>query len=68
MLTEAPIEAAETRGRELMAREPRAVAARFDPQAAWVEPTLANGCATPFPRTWWRISRARPTRISPVSK
>ncbi|WP_062099409.1 DUF2442 domain-containing protein [Caulobacter sp. CCH5-E12] len=48
-LTDAQIEAAEARGRELMEREPRAVEARFDRQSGRVELTLANGCAYAFP-------------------
>lgn len=49
VLTDAQIDAAEARGRELMEREPRAVAARFDRQSGRVELTLANGCAYAFP-------------------
>ena len=49
VLTDAQIEAAEARGRELMEREPRAVEARFDRQSGRVELTLANGCAYAFP-------------------
>jgi hypothetical protein len=49
VLTDAQIEAAEARGRELMEREPRAVAARFDRETGRVELTLANGCAYAFP-------------------
>lgn len=49
VLTDAQIDAAEARGRELMESEPRAVEARFDRQSGRVELTLANGCAYAFP-------------------
>lgn len=49
VLTDAQIDAAEARGRELMEREPRAVAVRFDRETGRVELTLGNGCAYAFP-------------------
>lgn len=49
VLTDAQIEAAEGRGRELMEHEPRAVTARFDRETGRVELTLTNGCAYAFP-------------------
>ena len=49
MRADAQIKAAETRGRELLEREPRAMGARFDRQSSRVELILANGCAYAFP-------------------
>jgi len=49
VLTDAQIEAAEGRGRELMEYAPRAVAGRFDRQTGRIELTLANGGAFAFP-------------------
>lgn len=48
-LTDAQIEAAETRGREMMEREPRAIGARYDRPSGRVVLDLANGCAYAFP-------------------
>jgi hypothetical protein len=49
VLTEAQLRAAETRGRAMLAAEPRAVAAHFDRAAGRVVVDLANGCSYAFP-------------------
>jgi hypothetical protein len=77
MLTDAQIEAAEVRGRELVEREPCAVAARFDRDSGRIELTLANGCAYAFPahlvqdlqmRIWrgWRWTAPGSISIGPL--
>ena len=48
-LTDAQIEAAEARGRSLLASEPRAVSARFDAASGRVIVELVGGCAYAFP-------------------
>ena len=49
VLTDAQFDAAESRGREMLDREPRALAARFDPATARVVIDLTNGCSYAFP-------------------
>ena len=48
-LTDAEFDAAEARGREKMQTEPRAAAARYDPETGRVVIELANGCTYIFP-------------------
>ncbi len=48
-MTDAQFEAAEARGRELLDREPRASAARYDRATGRVVIELVNGCAYAFP-------------------
>lgn len=48
-LTDAEIDAALERGRRLQAEEPRASAARFDPQTGKITLDLTNGCTFVFP-------------------
>jgi hypothetical protein len=48
-LTDAQIDAAEARGREIMRREPRATGARYDAVSGRVVIDLANGCTYAFP-------------------
>ena len=43
------IEAAEARGRALLASEPRAVAARYDAGSGRIEVELDDGCSFAFP-------------------
>lgn len=47
--TDAQFETAEARGREMLVREPRASAARYDRATGRVVIELANGCAYAFP-------------------
>jgi hypothetical protein len=49
VLTDAEIEAAEARGRQMLATEPGAVAARYDRASNRVVIDLANGCGYVFP-------------------
>jgi Protein of unknown function (DUF2442) len=48
-VTDAQFEAAEKRGRAILAREPRASAAHYDRAAGRVVIDLTNGCAYAFP-------------------
>jgi hypothetical protein len=48
-LTDAEFEAAEQRGQELAAHEPRAIAARYDAASGRIVVDLANGCTFAFP-------------------
>ena len=48
-LTDTQIEIANRRGREMMAGQPRAVAARYDAATGRITIDLANGCAYAFP-------------------
>jgi hypothetical protein len=48
-LTDAQFEAAEARGRELLDREPRALAVRYDRATGRVVIELVNGCSYAFP-------------------
>jgi hypothetical protein len=48
-MTDAQFEAAEARGREMLDREPRASAARYDRATGRVVIELVNGCAYAFP-------------------
>ncbi len=48
-LTDAGLEAAEARGREMMKSEPRAAAAHYDRETARVVVELTNGCTYIFP-------------------
>jgi hypothetical protein len=48
-LTEKAFEAAESRGREMLANEPRASSARYDSDSGRVVVELTNGCAYAFP-------------------
>jgi len=48
-LSEAELDAAESRGREAARTEPRASRARYDPQTGRVEVDLTNGCTFAFP-------------------
>jgi hypothetical protein len=47
--SDAQAEAAEARGRAILADEPRAVTARYDPASGRIVVDLANGCAFAFP-------------------
>jgi hypothetical protein len=47
--SDAQAEAAEQRGRAILADEPRAVAARYDPASGRIVVDLSNGCAFAFP-------------------
>jgi hypothetical protein len=49
MVTEAQLEAAEARGRAVLAEEPRAIGARYDRHKGRVVLELANGCSYTFP-------------------
>ena len=49
LTTDEQFEAAEARGKEMLAREPRASAARYDRGTGRVVIELANGCAYAFP-------------------
>jgi len=48
-ITDAVLEGAEARGREMVKSEPRAVAARYDCETGRVTVELANGCTYIFP-------------------
>jgi hypothetical protein len=48
-MTDAQFEAAEARGREMLDREPRASAARYDRTTGRVVIELVNGCSYAFP-------------------
>ena len=48
-ITETELKAAEARGRELLEREPRALAAHYDRATGRVVIELANGCLYAFP-------------------
>ena len=48
-LINAELRAAQARGRAVFANEPRAVAARYDPDAGRVIVELASGCSYAFP-------------------
>lgn len=47
--SDAQIEAAERRGAEMLASEPRAAAARFDAESGRIVVDLTNGCTFAFP-------------------
>ena len=49
ILTDAELEAAEARGRDVAESEPRAVSARYDRASERVVVELADGCAYAFP-------------------
>lgn len=48
-LTDAEFEAAEARGKEMLAAEPRAASARYDRKTGRVTIDLVNGCTYMFP-------------------
>ena len=48
-VTEAQLDAAETRGRAMLGSEPRAHAAHYDPATCRIVIDLANGCSYAFP-------------------
>jgi hypothetical protein len=48
-VTDAELEAAEARGRKMLASEPRALSARYDPTTGRVVVDLVNGCSYAFP-------------------
>jgi hypothetical protein len=48
-LTDAQLKKAEAKGRQMLASEPRAVAARYDRTTGRVVVDLVNGCAYAFP-------------------
>jgi len=65
--SDAQIEAAEARGREMLANEPRALTARYDAKAERIVVDLSNGATFAFPpRLGQGLSEARPDQLADV--
>lgn len=67
-LTDAELDAAEARGRAMLESEPRAIAARFEPESGRIVIDLANGCAYAFPPALVEdLAGARPSDLAAVA-